>query len=328
MPPKPSDNQDSYAVIDRIMRLCDILRTQPLGIADILARMPDDYPDSDSGKRKIRRDIHSLERLGYHIQRQGKPARFFVTTSAPVLANEDVRTLVALRESFPERHPLSARVQQLLAMLTSNLSARQQKLWQRRATLRMPLGPALDYSAYEGLLLWLDEAIVNRRQIGFLYKSKGKEMHEARWHPRVDPYDIEYTDRQFYLIGYSYDYHTILTFRINRIVQDEAQQSPQLLPSMQHPKRERKAISFTYRLPVSFTDGGVSERFTIHSVEQDGDFVRVYASDTSEFRIIRVLLGYGEHALLLDGPPSLMERMRSTVSKMYALYQESENAAD
>ncbi len=46
----------------------------------------------------------------------------------------------------------------------------------------------------------------------------------------------------------------------------------------------------------------------------------VEASDPSEFRIIRTLLSYGEHAVLLDGPPTLMEKMRQTVAQMAANY--------
>jgi predicted DNA-binding transcriptional regulator YafY len=322
MPTPTSDNQDSYALIDRLMRLVNLLRYERLSIADMLARMPDHYPHSDTGRRKVRRDIHSLERLGYRFERQGRPAHFVLLSNTPILSDEDVQTLAALRDTFTDQHPLAARVHRLIATLTRNLSDEQQRIWQRRIALRMDLTPALNYESCAGLLFWLNDAIGNRRQIGFLYHAKGRQ--NPRWHPRLDPYEIEYTDRQFTLIAYSYEYHKVLSFRLNRIVQDPAQQSPQLLPNMQQPRRERRAIHFTYRLPASFADGGVSERFTIHSVVYEGEWVVVQASDTSEFRIIRVLLGYGEHALLLDGPPTLLEQMRQTVEKMGRLYGDGE----
>ena len=99
-----------------------------------------------------------------------------------------------------------------------------------------------------------------------------------------------------------------------RILQNE--QSPELLRDRQQLRREGKPIHFTYRLPASFADGGVSERFTIEAVRYEGEYVIVEASDTSEFHIIRTLLGYGEHALLLDGPSTLVQKMHEAVMQM------------
>jgi len=53
----------------------------------------------------------------------------------------------------------------------------------------------------------------------------------------------------------------------------------------------------------------------------DEQYVTIQASDTSEFRIVRTLLSYGEHALLLDGPPSLLERMRNSVKLLCEQYE-------
>src|SRR5262249_40647461 len=130
-----------------------------------------------------------------------------------------------------------------------------------------------------------------------------------------------YTDRHFYLIAFNYRYGSILPFRIDRIVQDTQQDSPHIFNSSQQPRRKQRPIIFTYRLPTSFADGGVSERFTILSSSMDEQYVTIQASDTSEFRIVRTLLGYGEHALLLDGPPSLSERMRNSVKLLCEQYK-------
>jgi predicted DNA-binding transcriptional regulator YafY len=338
MPRNPQDEDDAndlpsadrYGVVGRLVRLRDLLRNQPMGSGTILSKMPDDYAPGETGKRQIRRDFANLEALGYRIERRGRPARYTIAAASHLLLDEDINTLRYLRNAFTETHPLANRVQQLIDRLTQHLTERQDRQWQRRSALHLLITPAIDYRGCEELLWWLDRAILDRRQIGFLYHSKGAEgPRKARWHPCLDPYDIEYTDRQFQLIAYSYEYRNILTYRLDRIVQDAQKESPKLLPSLQQPRRERKPIFFTYRLPVSFADGGVSERFTIHRIQYDESHVIVEASDTSEFRIIRTLLGYGEHALLLEGPPSLMERMRKTVAAMGANYlpdQSSENS--
>jgi predicted DNA-binding transcriptional regulator YafY len=52
----------------------------------------------------------------------------------------------------------------------------------------------------------------------------------------------------------------------------------------------------------------------------DEQYVTIEASDISEFRIVKILLSYGEHALLIDGPPSLLERMRQAVTQMALQY--------
>jgi predicted DNA-binding transcriptional regulator YafY len=314
-----SDEQDVYAVVRRLLGLRDRLRTGPCDFPALVAHMPGDYTDDENGKRQFRRDLRNLEALGYIIQRHQRPLRWSLSRSAHLLSDDDVQALVHIREAFSENHPLAPAIANVLERLTGQLSAQQQALWQRRPVLRVPLNPAIDYSDCAELIRTLERAISQRQQIAFLYRARGKS--EPLLHERLDPYEIEYTDRHFYLIAFNYRYGSILPFRIDRIVQDSSRESPRVLLNSQQPRRERKPIIFTYRLPASLADGGVSERFTILSFTVDEQFVTVQASDTSEFRIVRTLLGYGEHAVLLDGPPALMERMRKTVNLMYDNYK-------
>jgi len=313
------EEADVYAVVRRLLGLRDWLRIGPQDFLALVAHMPVDYSNDQSGKRQFRRDLRNLEALGYTIKRHERPLRWSLNTGAHVLSDEDVQVLVHIREAFTDNHPLAPLIAGFLERLTGQLSEQQQVLWQRRPALRAPLNPAIDYSDCTDLIRMLERTISQRRQIAFLYRARGRS--EPMLHERLDPYEIEYTDRHFYLIAFSYRYGSILPFRIDRIVQDVAQESPRLLSNTQQPRRERKPIVFTYRLPVSFADGGVSERFTIRSFIADDQYVTIQASDISEFRIVRTLLGYGEHALLLDGPPSLMERMQHAVNLMYDNYK-------
>ena len=311
-------SSDGYAVVDRLMRLRDLLRVAPQNMNGILTWMETDYPTGESGKRQVRRDLRNLELMGYRIERLSQPLRWALSGGQHMLSDADVDALAYIREMFSSGHPLSPTIHNMLTRLTDHLPERQRSRWQRRLPLRVQLTPAIDYSMCDELLRWLDAAINDRAQIEFLYRARGSG--KAMRYVRLDPYDIEYTDRHFYLIAFSHQFRNVLMFRLDRIVQDPAQRSPERLHTRQPPRYERRPIRFTYRLPASFADGGVSERFRTHSVRPEGDFVIVEASDPSEFRIIRTLLSYGEHAVLLDGPPTLMEKMRQTVAQMAANY--------
>jgi predicted DNA-binding transcriptional regulator YafY len=313
------DEPDVYAVVRRLLGLRDWLRTEAHDFPSIVAHMPSDYVDDENGRRQFRRDLRNLEALGHTIKRHQRPLRWSLSTSAHLLSDDDVQALVHIREGFSENHPLAPLVAGLLERLTGQLSEQQQAFWHRRPALRAPLNPAIDYGDCADLIRMLEQAISQRHQIAFQYRARGK--NESLLHERLDPYEIEYTDRHFYLIAFSYRYGSILPFRIDRIVQDASQESPRPLSNIQQPRRERRPIVFTYRLPASFADGGVSERFTILSFTTDDQYVTIQASDPSEFRIVRTLLGYGEHAVLLDGPLSLLERMRKSVSLMYDNYK-------
>ncbi len=309
---------DTYAVVGRLMRLRNLLSAGSQDAPGILAHLAEDYTTDVHGKRQVRRDLHNLEALGYTIKRHVRPLRWSIETGSHLLSDDDVHALLHIREAFTENHPLAPLIAQLLTRLTGDLSGNQRALWQRQPALRAPLHPAIDYRDCADLIRFLEAAISQRRQITFLYRARGQS--EPMRHERLDPYEIEYTDRHFYLVAFNYRYGSILLFRIDRIVQDKQQDSPRMLNSSQQPRRKQKPIVFTYRLPASFADGGVSERFTILSTKMDSQYVTVEASDTSEFRIVRTLLGYGEHAVLLDGPPSLLERMRNAVKLMWENY--------
>lgn len=309
---------DVYAVVSRLIQLRDLLCKGPQDTPGILTKMAHDYPDDANGRRQLRRDLRNLEALGYVIKRHNRPLRWSIEAGSHLLSDDDIHALLHIREAFADNHPLAPLISQLLTRLTSQLSDEQRSLWQRRPALRAPLNPAIDYSDCTELIRWLEAAISERRQIAFLYRARGRS--EPILHERLDPYEIEYADRHFYLSAFNYRYGTILPFRIDRIVQDATRHSPTLLHNRQQPRREPRPIVFTYRLPASFADGGVSERFTILSVTTDDRYVTIRASDTSEFRIIRTLLGYGEHALLLDGPPSLIAEMQRCIKLMWENY--------
>jgi predicted DNA-binding transcriptional regulator YafY len=311
---------DIYDVVERLMCLRNLLCDGPQDTRAILHHLSHFYADDSTGRRKLRRDLQNLTALGYEVEERSRPRpkRWIIVASPHTLSDDDVRALAYIREAFAHQHPLADDVQRFIGKLTTHLNAAQQRLWKQRPAIRIPLMPVADYRDYTDLIHWLEAAIVQRRQVSFHYRARGSDTPVL--HPRLDPYEIEFVERQCYLVAFSYRFGAVLRFRINRIVQDQTIPSPALLEDVQQLRRESRPICFTYRLPASFADGGVSERFTIHAVHTDEHHVTIEASDTSEFRIVKILLGYGEHAFLVDGPPSLLNRMRMTVAQMAALY--------
>ncbi len=312
------DKGEAYGVVIRLMQLRDLLRTGPRDFRAVAEELPGTYDDGEAGKRRFRRDVHNLGALGYAVERTGRPARWLISGGPSFVSDEDVEAMAHVRDAFATGHPQAPAVQRWLQKLSGQLSDGQAKRWRRRPALRVPLRPAIDYTASSSLIEWLETAIDKQQQIAFLYRAPTSATLVP--HRRLDPYEIEYTDRHFYLLAFDYDRGTTLTFRVDRIVQDRAERSPELLRSHQQPRHEPKPIHFTYRLPAALADSGVSERFTIHAVHKDEQYVIIEASDPSEFKIVRVLLGYGESALLLDGPPSLVQRMREKVALMSRQY--------
>src|SRR5205085_5949340 len=62
------ESSDGYSVIDRLMRLRDFLRETPRDMDSIFSRMEADYPATESGKRRLRRDLLNLEVMGFRIE--------------------------------------------------------------------------------------------------------------------------------------------------------------------------------------------------------------------------------------------------------------------
>ncbi|WP_110517466.1 helix-turn-helix transcriptional regulator [Herpetosiphon llansteffanensis] len=313
------------SLIWRLIELRDLLLAQQHSFESVCQALSNTYPAGQSGQRAFRRDLHSLRAFGYQIEVANKPKRWKISTNQYVLADDDLEALMAIRDLFGAGHPMTPQVKQFVARLTSNLSPTQQTAWKRRPALRVAFNPAIDYTPYAQWIRFFSDAISLRQQVSFSYRSLSSDQPQL--HPRVDPYELEYRDRHYYLLAYCYRYGMILTFRLDRMIFDVAKDSPRLLPDMQHMRRERRKIHFTYRLPAAFASGGVSERFMIEAIRYVDDEIEIDASEFSEFQIIRILLGYGEHARLIKGPESLFAQLRRVIGAMYAHYHPNSTQA-
>jgi predicted DNA-binding transcriptional regulator YafY len=310
-------SDESYGVIERLAATLALLQRGPATARKIVEEREHHRRLATEGDlRRTARDIAALQRLGFQIERHSKPIVYTLRGyPPPPFSAEELQTLALIRDAFVNLSSHAEAVQHLLSRLTDSLSEQQRATYNKRPAFRLPLHTAIDYRPYDKVIRLLEHAIAQRQQIAFDYHplaGPGIVHHE-----RLDPYEIEYLRNHFYLIAYSYRSLYVQEFRIDRIVQNE--RSPENLHTQAPPKRKRKLIPFTYRLPARFIEHGVSERFEILGYEKkqepDGEWAYIRAQWWSDFWIIRTLLAYAENVVIIE-PTWLKEIYIQTVEDM------------
>jgi hypothetical protein len=143
-----------------------------------------------------------------------------------LLIYDEVRepqTHLVILKAFGDRHPQAADMHRLLERLTSQLGETDRRTYQRRQVLRAPVQPAIDYTPYSALIADLEDAIGKRQLVSFAYYPGGGAP--APLHRKVEPYEIEFYERHFYLVAYTRNNRQMLDFRVDRI-QSESLQPP------------------------------------------------------------------------------------------------------
>jgi predicted DNA-binding transcriptional regulator YafY len=303
--------------LHRFQTLLAALRDGPLDRAALFARLDDAYPSGSSRRPMVDRDVRDLHALGIEIDiSRTRPPIYTLRGGAPVLRDEEVRALALIRDTFGPRHPQAAPVRALVERLAEGLTAEERARYDRRQTTRVPLDPAIDYTPYTELITTLESAISRRWILGFSYQPTGKPT--PTHHPHIEPHEIEYHDRHFYLVAYTSLTRQVLEFRIDRI-QGTPQIVNRLPPGMEH---SRTPIIFRYRLAAALARAEISQRFDDQRIVErlpNGDVV-IEATGWNAFFIVRTLLRYAGSAELLE-PAWLREQMVEDVEQMYRLYK-------
>ncbi|MFL5807585.1 MAG: helix-turn-helix transcriptional regulator [Roseiflexaceae bacterium] len=303
----------------RFSALIAALRDGPLERPDLLERLGDAYPRTASARPMIDRDVKHLAELGIVIEiSRTRPPRYTLRGGAPLFSAEELRALALVRDTFGERHPQTALMRALLERLTNNLSEREQQTYARRQALRAPVQPAIDYTPYVPLIAQLEDAISKRQMVAFAYRAGGRAR--ATPHRRVEPYEIEYYERHFYLVAYTHNSRQMLDFRLDRIDAGSFQLLARLPPGMEH---AREPIAFRYRLAAELARGELSQRFEQQRVVErlpNGDVI-IEAEGRSDFFIVQTLLRYRANAELLE-PAELREKMAEEVRGLAAVYRD------
>jgi predicted DNA-binding transcriptional regulator YafY len=304
----------STRLVVRLQALLAALRDGPLTLDEALRRLGAAYPPGDSARRMLVRDVAHLAALGIAIEKRSRPVSFTLRGGVPVFRSDELRTLALVRDTFDARHPQARQIEALLGRLTAALTEDERREYGRRTARRAPVRPAIDYAPYASLIEQLEHAIAVRQPVQFRYlPTSGRESR----HAYVEPYEIEFYDRHFYLAGYSSLSRQITDFRIDRI-RDLWGLDQRLPPGVE---RQRPLISFRYRLAAALAQGELSQRFETQQIVErlaNGDLI-VEAQGRSDFFIVQTLLRYRANAELLD-PPWLRAKMAEEVGRLAALY--------
>lgn len=300
----------------RFQALLAVLGDSPLSRPALFERLGDSYPLGPSRRPMVDRDVRSLNMLGIDIQiSRTRPPIYTLHGGTPRLSNQELRALALVRDTFGVRHPQAAQVRSLVERLAQGLTVEERAEYERRQTSRVPLDPAIDYTPHAERIGWLERAISRHLIISFSYMPTTKNTPTE--HARIEPHEIEYRDRHFYLIGYAFNVRQMIDFRIDRI-QGEPREVDRQSPSTAH---VRTPISFRYRLAAALARGEISQRFENQRVTErlpNGDVV-IAAEGWNAFFIVRTLLRYAGSAELLE-PDWLRAQMVEEVARLAQMY--------
>lgn len=312
------DTNAGYNLIVRLKALRDLLREGEFTKPEIFMALPQHYQPAASGTRRLTRDIRALRTWGYEITINRSTHVYTLQETTQIsLSNENVQTLALIRETFAGLAPLSADVLPILQKVVKALPPAQQTIYASHQPLSIQLKPAADYHASIHNIRLLESAVEQGRKVRFVYPAlDGQQMIT---HVGVEPYEIQFFDRHFYLLGFTPHDLEMLEFRVDRI------ESLEVMAGKTAKYRKRKTIPFTYHLSAQVARKGISERFLNQQVTQQADgSAIIQAEGYSPFRILQELMRYGEQVELLS-PPDLRLRMEEIVRAMTKLYRKEKD---
>jgi predicted DNA-binding transcriptional regulator YafY len=313
--------EDGPVRLKRLIVLIVLLRAEPLTGPQLVERLHLHYRQDESGRRQLRRDIQDLREAGFQIERRRQPRRGYTIVYDPLagiaLNDEQIDLLAMLRDGFDANHPCHKTLDELLTLLAAGLDQRQRERFERDASLHLGLKTAVSYTLVQPLFEKIQSAIRENRKVRFDYYSLDRRERPLRH--IVDPYEIEYYQQHFYLVGYSSLARQIIDFRLDQI--DVA--SFERLPIERDRDHDLYPYQFRYRLTAYLAQRGISERFHDQQLAQrfpDGS-VEIAARARSEFYALRGLMRYAAN-VRATYPPDLVSKMRATLDAMRALYED------
>lgn len=322
-----------WATQRRLVLLVRLLRG-PAGAEELLEAVRQALGSeayADSPIRALEYDLHCLrEEWGVEL-RYLRSQRRYCLGAPPFplldLPDEDLKTLAFLYHNFPLTAPHGNEVRALLDRLIGLLPQER-----RRQVLRLRTIPELELEALDreevSPDVWsaVEEAVVRRQQLAFLYRPARREAEALEHRHVVEPYEVEFQDGHYYLEGYclrtsagSEERSNVgtLRYRLSRIVPGTAEVLPARIPPGRRPAC---TYNLRYLLGPEIARGGVTPRFpeTQVTLLPDGS-AEVEARTSNLWRARQILLRYGEHCYVLE-PEELVEMMRETVARMARRY--------
>jgi len=310
---KHNDESGDYGLVRRLKALRDLLESGNFTKQEIFKALPHCYPSAHANNRRLSRDINALRQLGYPVAVDRPQYTYSIKRkSTLILEDSDITALNLIQNTFSSNPPIATAILPVMKRIINALPKRQLSMLSKQPPISIALKPAVDYSPFIQTIHLLERAIQKGQKVQFIYPSLD-DGHPIK-HVGVEPYEIQFFENHFYLIGITPQAFPMMEFRINRI------REPIMMPGRSAHSRKRPTITFTYKLPKKIVRQGISERFLNQKVEvqTDGSAI-IHAEGYSEFRIIQGILKYGEQAEILE-PENLRKNMRKIVEAMRVLY--------
>lgn len=248
------------------------------------------------------------------------------------LADEQLRTLAFLADTFQPASPHAPNVQQLVDTLLSWVSEDRQRVYSRArgilpdVDLRLRDHDNITPDVWEAV----QYAYHYRQQLEFDYLSIQQTDGIPRQHI-VEPWNFYFSERGHYRIdGYclfndgpkgSWHPNRYFNYRLGSMVPNSVRVLPTKLPPTPRAQRPYEVI---YELAPQIARFGVSRRDELLGepivMTLDEGWVRVEGETHDVFHLARNLLYYGGNCRVLGGP-ELLKEMRQLVKNLGELYQ-------
>ena len=247
------------------------------------------------------------------------------------LPDRDLATIAWLEETFDLRSPQHDEVHSLLGKLRLYLGPERLAVIERsRTALALDLSQRDEDEILPAVQEKLTKALLQRRQIEFLYLSPQYEDGQPRRHV-ADPHEryFDTTRGHYYLYAYCRrcegpegheELNCFITYRIGRI------SALKVLPRKLSPvSPAAPCYQVAYELKPEIARTGTSRPrwIEVETVDHREDGSALVRGKTSNlFWAVRSLLHYGPNCRVIGGP-EMAQEMREIVRKMVEMYVEN-----
>jgi len=332
MPRRPHARRATRDVLHRALIILAALEEVDFTRDDLIARVTaemDETAYGDAPEDAFLRDIKWLRELGFDVGRKADDGSYHLEAgNNPLLrlklGPDELYILSLLRRAF-ERTPYADDVTSFVNRIASHLSQKQQAQIKQTVPISVLIPMLDDIEPHRLTLQKVQEAIGQRRQLEFEYRSRTSE--KTKRHVVTVYNSLELREGHLYFQGRSDRTDNDLEFRLDRVVPGTAKLLPAKVATADKP---RHPLPLRYRLSREFASQGATRRFRNHQEERQADgslIVTAEIDETELFWASKTLLKYGENCVVLE-PPELVAEMRRVVEQMARNYEVARSSMD
>jgi len=324
MPRRPHARRATREVLSRALIILAALQEDDFARDDLIARVQAGLGEAaygDAPEDAFLRDIKWLHILGFEVAWMPDAGRYHLEAgNNPLvrlkLAPDELHVLSLLRRAF-ERTPYAGDVASFVNRIASHLTQKQQAQINQAVPVSVLIPMLDDIEPHRLTLQKAQEAIRQRRQLEFEYRSRTSE--KTKRHVVTVYNSLELREGHVYFQAHSDQSDSDLEFRLDRVVPGTAKLLPTKVATTDKP---RHPLRLRYRLSREFAGQGATRRFRNHQEgrQEDGSLIVTAEIDESElFWTSKTLLKYGASCVALE-PPELVAEMKRVVAQMARNY--------